>query len=266
MHRKLAVFLRLVMFSHTLFSLPYAVSALLILRPGPWQAVLVLLALVSARTLANAINRVVDRKYDGWNPRTAARPLCTGEAALWDTFVFCLVCGGIFLLSVLLLRPQLVLLLPVAGFFFAFYAFTKRFTAACHFVLGTVCSLSVVGVCLALDAPVLWGLVGACAFAVAGFDILYAIEDIEFDRTFFLHSLPALCGPRRSVLVASGSFFASAACMGRILPVAGLCLYAVFCVAATLAFSGAYKTAGYRMNQTAGGILLLLFGIHYIVT
>lgn len=266
MRRKLAVFLRLVMFSHTLFSLPYAVCALLLVRPDVWQVLLVLLALISARTLANAVNRLVDRKYDGWNPRTAARPLCTGEADLWDTFVFSAVCAGVFFLSVLLLRPQLVLLLPVAVFLFIFYAWTKRFTAACHFVLGAVCSLSVVGVCLGCDAPVQWRLAAACAFSVAGFDILYAIEDIAFDRAFALHSIPALCGPRLSVLIAAASFFCSAACMGSVLPVAGVCLYAVFCTAIALAFAGAYQMAGYRMNQAAGGILLLLFGIHYIVS
>lgn len=266
MRRKLAVYLRLVMFSHTLFSLPYAVCALLLVRPGLLRSILILVALVSARTLANAVNRLVDRKYDAWNPRTADRPLCTGEASEWDTFVFSVCCAALFLAAVLLLRPQLVLLLPAAVVLFVFYAFTKRFTAACHFFLGAVCSLSVVGVFLACDVPVRWLLVAACALAVAGFDILYAMEDVDFDRAFALHSVPARFGPRCAVPVAAAAFFASAACMGTVLPAAGVCLYAVFCAAAALAFAGAYQTAGYRMNQLAGGILLLLFGIHYIVS
>lgn len=266
MLRKAAVYFRLVMFSHTLFSLPYAACALLLLRPALHRCVLILLALLSARTFANAVNRMVDLRFDRQNPRTADRPLCTGEAAMWDTFIFSCFCAGVLLFSTWLIRFQLVLLLPAVGFLFVFYALTKRFTACCHFVLGAVCSLSVAGVCLACDSPVHWGLTAACALSVAGFDILYAIEDIDFDRCFALCSVPVLFGPRVSVWIAAVCFLGSAGFMGTVFKTAGICVYAVFCTAVFLAFSGRYKAAAYRMNQLAGVIITLLFGIHCIVS
>ena len=266
MRCKLSAYLRLVMFSHTLFSLPYGICALLLIKPRPQRVFLILLALLAARTLANALNRMLDLKFDRLNSRTADRPLCKGEISQGDTLVFSAVCAAVLFLAVLLLEAQLVFLLPFAIFLFAFYALTKRFTAACHFVLGGVCALSVVGTCMACGRPVIWPLAAACAFSVAGFDILYAIEDIDFDRAFMLHSVPASCGARYSVLLAALCFFGSAACIGTVLEIAGLCLYTVFCVALILAFAGAYRAAAYHMNRVAGVIILSVFGIHFIMS
>ncbi len=263
MLNKIKVYLRLVMFSHTLFSLPFAICALLLIHPNLKLYFLTVLSLVSARTLANALNRIVDMSIDIRNPRTAERPLCTGEISITDTCIFTLVTAIVFLISVIFINVQLVTFLPLLVLLFIFYALTKRITAACHFILGFICSLSVVGVCLACNSPIYWRLAAACALSVTGFDILYAIDDIEFDRAFGLHSIPAALGERQSVLVSAACLFASSYFSGTFLLSAGLCAYLISTASIVLAFMGYYKFAAYRMNQYAGVIRLLVFGINY---
>lgn len=264
MHR-VSVYLRLVMFSHTLFSLPFAICMLLLIQPRWHLSVLILLALISARTLGNALNRVIDKEIDIKNPRTASRPHCTNEISSKDILVFTLVAAAIFFLVTLCINPWLVLFLPPITLMFVIYAYAKRFTAACHFLLGGVCAMSVVGVCLACKTPINWRLVAACTLSVAGFDIIYSIEDIEFDRAAGLHSIPAAWGRKASILLAGACLFVSSHFSGTFLIVAGLCSYTISCCSIVLALRGNYKTAAYRMNQLAGVIRLVVFGINYIV-
>jgi 4-hydroxybenzoate polyprenyltransferase len=210
-------YLEMIRFSHTIFALPFALlSAVLAWQePGTfrWHQLLGILAcMVFARSAAMAFNRLADRHLDAANPRTANRHLPAGQLALGGVWAFTIGCSvafvastGIFLLGD---RPNpwpLWLAGPVLLFLLG-YSFTKRFTALCHFWLGTALLLAPVSAWIAvrgIDAlapPLVLGL--AVLFWVAGFDILYACQDVEFDRQARLASVPARLGVKTSLRVA----------------------------------------------------------------
>lgn len=210
--RRAAAFLRLIRFSHTLFALPWAVAgAFLAARglPGPRTAILILAAMVAARTAAMTFNRLVDRRFDATNPRTAARPSVTGEvgtgllagATLLSSALFI---GASFLLNPLAGRLSFAALAVCLG-----YSLTKRFTALSHFVLGLALGLSPLGAWVAvrgaLDRPsVAAALLGAGVLLwTAGFDILYACQDVDHDRREGLRSVPATLGTRGALRLAA---------------------------------------------------------------
>jgi 4-hydroxybenzoate polyprenyltransferase len=192
---------RMVKFSHSLFALPFAVSAVVLVagqaRLDTGRLLLVAAAVVAARTAAMAMNRVADRPFDAENPRTAARELVTGEvspAAAWA-----LLAGSslAFVVAAALLSPLTGWLsLPVLAILLG-YSFAKRFTWGCHLWLGVAQALGPIGVAIALtggapDSALLLGLgVGAW---IAGFDVFYAMQDMEFDRSRGLLSIPARFG------------------------------------------------------------------------
>jgi len=192
---------RMVKFSHSLFALPFAVSAVVLVsgqaRLEPVRLLLVAVAVVAARTAAMAMNRIADRPFDARNPRTAARELVTGEvspAAAWALLVGS---SAVFVASAALLSPLTGWLsLPVLGILLG-YSFAKRFTWACHLWLGVAQALGPIGVAIALTgtAPpsaILLGLgVGAW---IAGFDVFYSMQDADFDRSLGLRSIPARFG------------------------------------------------------------------------
>jgi 4-hydroxybenzoate polyprenyltransferase len=191
----------MVKFSHSLFALPFAVSAVVLVsgqaRLDPLRLGLVALAVVAARTSAMAMNRIADRAFDANNPRTRARELITGEvspAAAWllvaiSSLVFVGAAARLSALAGWLSLPVLAILLG--------YSYAKRFTWACHLWLGVAQALGPIGVAIALTgtAPpsaVLLGLgVGAW---IAGFDVFYSMQDMEFDRSLGLRSIPARFG------------------------------------------------------------------------
>jgi 4-hydroxybenzoate polyprenyltransferase len=192
---------RMVKFSHSLFALPFAVSAVVLVsgqaRLEPVRLLLVAVAVVAARTAAMAMNRIADRPFDARNPRTAARELVTGEvspAAAWALLVGS---SAVFVASAAFLSPLTGWLsLPVLGILLG-YSYAKRFTWACHLWLGVAQALGPVGVAIALTgtAPpsaILLGLgVGAW---IAGFDVFYSMQDADFDRSLGLRSIPARFG------------------------------------------------------------------------
>ena len=192
---------RMVKFSHSLFALPFAVSAVVLVsgqaRLEPVRLLLVAVAVVAARTAAMAMNRIADRPFDARNPRTAARELVTGEvspAAAWALLVGS---GAVFVASAALLSPLTGWLsLPALGILLG-YSYAKRFTWACHLWLGVAQALGPIGVAIALTgtAPpsaILLGLgVGAW---IAGFDVFYSMQDADFDRSLGLNSIPARFG------------------------------------------------------------------------
>lgn len=202
--KRLKTYGDLVMFRHTLFALPFAfVGVLLAARglPAIWQLIWVLLAMIGARNGANALNRLVDREIDGKNPRTAHRHLPKGLVRKNE--VLLLVIGGftLFILSAYMLNPLCLLLLPVPLVLFIVYSYTKRFTFLCHLVLGAAVGGAPMGGWLAIRGVISWPdilppflLWAAVALWVAGFDILYATQDVEFDRTHHLHSIPVSFG------------------------------------------------------------------------
>jgi 4-hydroxybenzoate polyprenyltransferase len=208
MVERIRVYLELVKFQHTLFALPFALMGALLGAGGvPPARVLgwVVAAMVGARTAAMAFNRIADRRIDGDNPRTASRALPAGLARPVEAWA--MVAGGsaLFLLACRELGAwPLALALPVLALAFG-YSLTKRFTWTSHLVLGTVLALAPFGGWLATSGTpggYPWPLSVALVLWVAGFDVLYACLDVDFDRRAGLHSLPARLGPRRALALA----------------------------------------------------------------
>ncbi|MDR1428931.1 MAG: putative 4-hydroxybenzoate polyprenyltransferase [Spirochaetaceae bacterium] len=197
---RLGLILDAVIFRHTLFSLPFAVMAVLLEtsgRPPLFKSALILIAAVSGRNAANALNRVIDAGIDAKNPRTRERHIPQGLLSKKSLLLAALVFIIILVAAAALLNPLCVFLLPLAGFLIGGYSYSKRFTWLCHYWLGTACACSVMGSFIGLSghfALRYFVLAGTHALWVAGFDILYALPDIEFDRKQGLYSIPGCFG------------------------------------------------------------------------
>ena len=219
LRERLGGYSRLVMFSHTVFSLPFGLISMLWAYGGvpPLKLfILILAALVFARNGANAFNRVADRKIDARNERTALRPLQTGEVRLREAWIITILCFAGLAVCAWFLNPLCLILLPLALFVFVFYSYTKRFTWLCHFVLGLACGGAPVGAWAAAAGSlslVPFALGGAMTFWVAGFDIIYATQDIDFDRREGLFSVPARFGLKNGLRIAAASHAAAVACL-----------------------------------------------------
>jgi 4-hydroxybenzoate polyprenyltransferase len=215
-------FLELIRFSHTIFALPFAMlSAVLAWRTVPfrWRDLGgILLCMVFARSASMAFNRIVDRQIDAQNPRTSARHLPAGLLSLRIVAIFTVACAAGFVASTLLFLPnQLPLLLsvPVLAFLCG-YSYAKRWTAFSHYWLGAALMLSPIAAWIALAGniawpPVLLGL--AVFFWVGGFDIIYACQDVDFDRSHRLWSVPARFGVTRALRLAAFSHLLTVACL-----------------------------------------------------
>lgn len=207
--KKLGDYGKLVMFSHTVFSLSFAAVAFLVasgggidLRVAFWAAV----AFLCARTGANALNRAVDAKIDAKNPRTATRQIPRGEVSVAETVIFSVVCFAIMVLAAWQLNPLCALLSPAALFLMTIYSYTKRFTCLCHLVLGITCACAPAGAWMAVTgrlSPEVILLGGANALWTAGFDVIYGAQDYEFDRSHGLHSIPARFGVKNALRISS---------------------------------------------------------------
>lgn len=206
---KLTTTLEMIRFSHTLFALPFAVLAMVLAAGGfpPWATVWkIVAAMVGARSAAMAHNRLADRSIDAANPRTALRAL--PSRALSVAFVRVFLAGAtlLFLAAAAALNRVTLLLSPVALAILFSYAYTKRFTWASHFILGLCLAIAPVGAWIAVRGtlellPLLLGL-GVLTWT-AGFDVIYALQDEEFDRQSGLSSIPARFGARRALAVSA---------------------------------------------------------------
>ncbi|EFL52728.1 4-hydroxybenzoate polyprenyltransferase [Solidesulfovibrio fructosivorans JJ]] len=202
---------RLVKVEHSVFALPFAYIGLFVAAGGwpGWRAfVLLTLAMVAMRSFAMAVNRLADVRYDRVNPRTSRRELVTGEVTLRQAWVFTAVCAVVFVAACAGLNALCLALAPVALVWGAFYSVTKRFTWLCHFVLGSVLGLAPVAGWLAVKpefslAPILFGLGVTCW--TAGFDVLYACQDVDFDREQGLWAMPARFGVGTALKLAAFS-------------------------------------------------------------
>jgi len=206
--RRLRLYLDLIRFEHTLFALPFAYGGML-LAAGGWPGLrtflLVTLAMVGARTMAMALNRLIDWKIDALNPRTQNRHLPKGLVKPWETLFLALV--GLLLLTLagLSLNPLTTRLLPVAVFFLTIYSYTKRFTWLCHYVLGLTIGAAAAGGWIAVTGsfhPTAYWLWAGVGLWIAGFDILYATQDYTFDRAYGVKSIPARFGIPLSLWIA----------------------------------------------------------------
>jgi 4-hydroxybenzoate polyprenyltransferase len=196
------LFASLVKVEHTVFALPFAyIGALLAVDgvPGAADLFWITVAMVGARSLAMALNRLIDAGIDARNPRTAGRELPRGALRPWQVIAFCLVSLALFLVAVYQLEPIVRWLWPIPVVAFVVYPYLKRLTWLSHLWLGAVDGLAPVGAWAAITNQLpweAWALGGAVAAWVAGFDLLYALFDLEVDRAQRLYSLPARFGAR----------------------------------------------------------------------
>ncbi len=204
--RSLVSTLEMIRFSHTLFALPFALLSAVLAAGGipPIPVVLkILLAMVGARSAAMAHNRLADRSIDAANPRTALRALPSGTLSVAFVRLFLAASAAVFLLAAASLNRLTLALAPVALAIVLLYSYTKRFTWLSHGVLGLCLALAPVGAWIAVRGsvsllPVLIGLAVLCW--TAGFDMLYSLQDEEYDRRVGLRSIPARFGTRRTLL------------------------------------------------------------------
>ena len=217
-------YLSLIRFSHTIFAMPFALIGFFLasfaytsIIPGwhykiispqfPWQNLLikflfVLLCMITARSAAMAFNRYLDRKFDALNPRTAIREIPKGIIAPKNALVFTIINCILFITATWFINLICFYLSPVALAVVLGYSYTKRFTPLCHLILGLGLSLAPIGAYLAVRGvfdllPILFSF--AVLFWVSGFDIIYALQDVEFDRSQNLYSVPAWLGKEKAL-------------------------------------------------------------------
>lgn len=257
--RKWAEFVR---FSHTVFALPFALAAMVVAArdnvgwPGLRIFLLVLAAMVCARTCAMAFNRIVDRNFDARNPRTARRHLPSGQISLPSAWSLWAISAAGFVAASWFLNPLCFYLSPIALVVVCFYSLTKRFTDFTHVFLGVALALAPIGAWLAVTGsfdfwpercemdhmplrhssllPLLLAI--SVVFWLVGFDIIYALQDYEFDRAHGLHSLVVRWGPKNALVAA----FLSHLVMWGVLVAFGL-------------------LAGFRVAYGVGLVLILAF-------
>ncbi|MBV5341656.1 MAG: UbiA family prenyltransferase [Deltaproteobacteria bacterium] len=205
---KIRVFLEMIKFAHTIFALPFALTGALLAAgglPTIYQTFWIILAMVGARTTAMAMNRLIDAEIDARNPRTAIRAIPAGLISKGLTLFFIVASAALMMLAAYMLNPLCLKLSPIALFALLLYSYCKRFTALAHVVLGICLAAAPIGAWAAIrgtiDAPALI-LGGVVLFWVAGFDILYSLQDLEFDRSAGLHSIPVLLGVNGSLWAA----------------------------------------------------------------
>ena len=203
--QKVTIFMEMIKFSHTIFALPFALSgALLATRglPSVSQLLFIVLAMVGARTAAMAMNRLIDADIDAQNPRTATRAIPAGLLSKGAVFVAIILSVALLLWSAAMLNPLCLKLSPIALFFLVLYSYCKRFTALAHVVLGICLAAAPIGAWVALTGTItlpaiVLGLI--VLFWVSAFDILYALQDLEYDRSVGLHSIPVALGVNGSL-------------------------------------------------------------------
>ena len=206
----LKTYLSFVKFEHTLFALPFAYGGMLLAAngwPGLATFLWITLAMVGARTASMALNRVIDAEIDARNPRTRTREIPSGVLRKRDGVWLAAAGFGLLILSGWALNPLTLALLPVAVFFLSLYPYTKRFTWLCHYWLGATIGAAAAGGWIAVTgafAPAAVALWLGVGLWIAGFDIIYAVLDYDFDRAHGVYSVPAVFGVDRA-LVASAS-------------------------------------------------------------
>jgi 4-hydroxybenzoate polyprenyltransferase len=223
MFRSLKITLEMIKIEHTLFALPFAfLGAVLAARGLPeWRQVWwIVVAMVGARSAAMAFNRLVDRQFDAANPRTKMRALPAGLLSAQFVAVFTIASAALFFMAAAMLNRLTLFLSPVALASVLFYSYTKRFTAFSHLVLGWCLSIAPTGAWIAvrgaIDSPVPLLISLAVMLWTAGFDIIYACQDRDFDEQAGLHSIPQRLGIARALWISRGlhaAMFAALVCI-----------------------------------------------------
>lgn len=241
---KIKNYLSLIKFSHTIFAMPFALigffvgiialknipyvyynhllvdtsfkKIILFFNTNWYLFLLVILCMIFARSAAMAFNRYLDRSFDAKNPRTAIREIPAGIIKANSALMFTIVCCLLFVVCCYFINPLCLALSPVALFVVLGYSYTKRFTPLCHLILGLGLSLAPIGAYLAVTGqfallPVLFSF--TVLFWVSGFDIIYALQDEEFDKSQNLYSIPAALGKEKALHVSEILHLLCAACL-----------------------------------------------------
>ncbi|UCE70860.1 MAG: UbiA family prenyltransferase [Nitrospiraceae bacterium] len=206
--KKIADYLRLIKFSHSIFALPFAFTSALIAAegiPSLHQVFWITVAMLGGRSGAMGMNRIIDRKIDALNPRTKDRELPRGVVKSGEALGFTIFAFALLVLAAYQLNPLCLQLSPLVVLVLVTYSYTKRFTWLCHLVLGIALSLAPIGAWIAVtgtfDGRILI-LSLAIIFWVAGFDILYGLQDVDFDRQYGIYSIPKVFGIGPSLWIA----------------------------------------------------------------
>ena len=279
-----------VRFPHTVFALPFALAAMLVAArdnrgwPG-WKIFgLILAAMVCARTCAMAFNRIVDRKFDALNPRTANRHLPRGEISLASAVALCILSAAGLIAASFFLNPLCFYLSPVALALVCFYSLTKRFTDYTHVFLGIALALAPIGAWLAvkgtdvsaLEILQMTILAAAVILWLVGFDIIYALQDYEFDKSHGLRSLVVAWGPQNALAAA---FLAHMIMCGLLLAFGLLCRFRIAYLIGWLLIVGCLvlehwiarrrslnwiNVAFFRLNALVGVVFLVIVAAEVI--
>ncbi|MGB7624089.1 MAG: UbiA-like polyprenyltransferase [Terriglobia bacterium] len=207
--RELKTTLEMIKFEHSVFALPFALIGALLAADGiPRGRILlwIIVAMVAARSAAMAFNRIADRVYDAINPRTRTRPLQTGKLSVRFAWIFTIFAGAFFLYAAFELNRLAFVLSPFVLAILLGYSWTKRFTRWSHVVLGFCLGMAPVGAWIAVRGTINWRpfiLCAAVTLWTGGFDIIYACQDVEFDRQAGLYSLPKSWGIRTALHISS---------------------------------------------------------------
>lgn len=251
-------YLSLIKFSHTIFALPFAlvgfVIGLSVVQQFDGMKLLyVILCMVFARSAAMAFNRYLDRDIDAKNPRTATREIPAGIVSPSNALFFVVFNAVAFVVVAGLINSLCLILSPVALFVILFYSYSKRFTALCHVILGIGLGLAPIGAFMAVTGSYSWSIVLlglAVVFWVAGFDIIYALQDDSFDEEHGLHSLPVRLGRNSALRLSSFFHLVSAAAL----------------IIAVYHFSTQFSWVGWKSYIAAAVFVASLFYQHSLVS
>ncbi|PLW93954.1 MAG: 4-hydroxybenzoate octaprenyltransferase [Marinilabiliales bacterium] len=279
-------YLSFVKFSHSIFSLPFALIGFLEalkVRPDAdliWLSGFTLLALVSARTAAMGFNRIVDRHIDAKNERTAKRELPSGRMSIAAAWLVVMISIVVFIFSAYKLNMLAFYLSPVALFVILSYSYTKRFTSLSHFILGMGLGIAPVAAFIAVTGnfsiPLIFLGVGVMLWT-AGFDIIYALQDLDFDKKENLHSIPVKLGEKNSKILALLTHIVSTGLIiyfwfgysGKVIPGIGTLLFSilVFYQHIIVHRHGLSKInlAFFTLNGMAGLLLGLAYLIEFLI-
>jgi len=208
--RSVKDYFSLVKFSHTVFAMPFALIGFSLAVSKPEfdlsirLLILVILCMIFARNTAMGFNRVADKKFDALNPRTNKREIPSGTISARAAVIFVIINAGLFVVTTGFINRLTLILSPVALLVIIGYSLTKRFTSLCHFVLGLGLSLAPIGAYISVTGkfsllPVIYSFI--VLTWVSGFDIIYALQDDEFDKTNMLHSIPSAAGRKRAIFI-----------------------------------------------------------------
>jgi len=225
---KITDFLRLIKFSHSVFALPFAFTSAVIASggiPSLYQIFWITVAMVGGRTGAMGMNRIVDRKFDALNPRTRNREIPAGVIKAWEAFIFTAIAFAFLLLAAYKLNPLCFKISPLFLLVLFSYSYTKRFTWLCHIVLGVSLALAPLGAWIAIKGnfnPDILPLCFAVMLWVAGFDTLYGLQDMDFDKRQGLHSIPSVFGVKASLWIARMFHFITICLLLSLVPIFNL--------------------------------------------